>query len=248
MNLLKSKYAWLAAPGLWVAGVILLTVIWACTTPEWVQAYFNNDGTSPVESATIGFFWLQILFFWLMPPMRKSRQRAFWLADFSLLSFFAICRQLDWHKLLISADIAPGGTTGTPFKMRFLTNPNNPLADRLIVLACFIVVLGLFGATLLYFMRRLIVGLFKLHPVCWSMAFFGGSLILIQFADRMPAVLRKKHGVEMSDNLRALSTALEEGQELLLPLFVILAVMQAYFIYNNEPDADTVHLARFREF
>jgi len=247
MNFLKSKHAWLAAPLLWVAGIIVLVTIWAITTPEWIDAHFNNDGVSPVESATIGFFWLQIFFFWLMPPMRKSGQRAFWLADFSLLSFFAICRQLDWHKLLISAEIAPGGTTGTPFKMRFLTNPNNPLADRLIVLACFIVVLGLFGGTLLYFLRRLIAGLFKLHPVCWSIGFFGGALVLIQFADRLPAVLRKKCGIEISENIKAFSTALEEGQEVLLPLFVILAVIQAYFIYNNDPDTDTSHLARFRE-
>ena len=42
-------------------------------------------------------------------------------------------------------------------------------------------------------------------------------------------------GEQISDSLHALTTALEEGQELLLPLFIILAILQAHFIYNDDP-------------
>lgn len=245
MDFLKSKHAWLAAPLLWLAGVSALVLVWALATPEWIQAHFDHDGASPVEVATIGLFFFQMGFFWLVPPMRASRLRPLWLADFSLLTFFAICRELDWHKLLISASNLPGATRGTPFKMKFLTNANNPLADRLIVAACFAVVILLCAGTLLYFLRRLLTGLFKLHPVCWSMGFFGGTIILIQITDRLPAVLRKDLGIRISESLHALMTALEEGQELLLPLFVVIAVLQAHFIYNNER-TDSAPLDRFR--
>ena len=53
-------------------------------------------------------------------------------------------------------------------------------------------------------------------------------------------------GTRISDHWHALTTALEEGQELLLPLFIILAVLQAHFIYNSDAD-DAAPLARHRE-
>ena len=77
------------------------------------------------------------------------------------------------------------------------------------------------------------------------MGFFGGTIILIQITDRLPAVLRKDLGIRISESLHALMTALEEGQELLLPLFVVIAVLQAHFIYNNER-TDSAPLDRFR--
>jgi hypothetical protein len=148
MCFLKSNRSWLAAPLLWLAGILALFLTWLCASPEWISLHFDQDGQSPVEIATIGLFFFQIGFFWLLPPLRPSRLRPLLLADFSLLTFFAICRELDWHKLLVAASSLPGATRGTPFKMRFLTNPNNPLADRLIVAACFVVVIGLCAGTL----------------------------------------------------------------------------------------------------
>ncbi len=246
MCFLKSKHSWLAAPLLWFAGVFALVLTWAVATPEWIRLQFDQDGRSPVELVTIGLFFFQLAFLWVVPPMRPGARRTLWLADFSLLTFFAVCRELDWHKLLVTASNLPGATRGTPFKLKFLTNPVNPLADRLLVAACFLVVIALLGGTLLYFLPRLVKGLLRLHPVCWSIGFFGGSIILIQIVDRLPAVLRNDHGIRISDSLHALTIALEEGQELLLPLFVILAVLQAHFIYNNAP-ADSAPLAEHQE-
>jgi hypothetical protein len=246
MCFLKSRHAWLAAPLLWLAGVAFLVLLWLVSTPAFIQAHFDQDGHSPVELATVALFFFQIGLFWLVPPMKPGPRRALLLTDFSLLTFCAICRELDWHKLLVKASGLPGATGGTAFKMKFLTNPSNPLADRLVVAACFAVVLALCGGTLLYYLRRLLKGLFSLHPVCWSMAFFGGSIILIQIVDRLPAVLRHDAGIRISDSWHALTTALEEGQELLLPLFVILAVLQAHFIYNNDA-ADGEPLVRHRD-
>ena len=246
MCFLKSKHSWLAAPLLWLTAIIVLTAIWAAAAPEWIQLHFNQDGASPVEVATVGLFFFQMGFLWLVPPMKPGWKRTLLLADFSLLTFFAICRELDWHKLLVKASNLPGATHGTPFKMKFLTNANNPLLDRLIVAACFAAVILLCAGTLLYYLPRLLKGLFRLHPVCWSIGFFGGSIILIQIVDRLPAVLRHGSGIHISDSLHALTTALEEGQELLLPLFIIIAVLQSHFIYNSDP-SDGAALEKFRD-
>jgi Na+/melibiose symporter-like transporter len=246
MCFLKDKYSWLAAPVLWLSAVLILVSLWALSTPEWIKLHFDQDGHSPVELVTVGLFFFQIAFLWLVPPMQAGRKCTLMLANFSAQTFMAICRELDWHKLLVSVSNLPGSTHGTPFKLKFLTNPNNPLADRLIVAACFVLVFGLCLGTLLYYLPRLFRGLLKLHPVCWSIAFFGGALILIQITDRLPAVLRKDFGFRISDSLHALTTALEEGQELLLPLFIILATLQAHFIYNNDP-SDSASLTKYRD-
>ena len=246
MCFLKSKFSWLAAPLVWLVGIAALTLVWALNTPEWIEAHFDNQGASPVEAATLGFFYLQIVFLWLLPPVRPGRYRWLWLTDFSLLTFFAICRELDWHRLLVQASNLPGTTRGTPFKLKFLLNANNPLADRLIVLFCFVFVIALCGGTLLYFSRRLLKGLFILHPVCWSIGFLGGTLILIQIFDRANSVLRKDLGIMLSSSQHALTTVLEEGHELFLPIYIMLATLQAFFIYNNEPSADAP-LNRFKD-
>ena len=237
-NILKSRLSWLTAPLIWLAGVLTLLFVWAVSTPEWIAAHFDNHGISPVESATIGLFFLQIGLLWLVPPMRPGRWRAFWLADFSLVTFIAICRELDWHRLLVPLSGLPDATAfGTPFKMRFLTNPANPLGDRLIVAACFAAAIILCAVPLLHFLRRLLNGLIRFHPVCWSVGFLGGTTLLILIADRLPAFLRADFGIHLSDRMSALMTVLEEGQELFLPLFVITAILQAHFIYNSDASA-----------
>ena len=246
MNFLKSKHSWLAAPLLWITWMIGITLVWATHSPDWVMAHFDHENGSPVERATVCFLCFQIGLMWLVPPMRASRKRAFLLADFSLISAIAICRKLDLHKLLITASNLPGATTGTPFKLKFLTNPCNPLADRLVVAACFALAIALCGGTLLYFLRRLLKGLFRLHPACWSIAFVGGTAILCQIADRIPANLRHSFGVHLNPSQFAFASVMEEGQETLLPLFIILAILQAHFIYNSDP-ADSADLARFRD-
>ena len=246
MCFLKSKCSWFTAPLLWLTALFVLVAIWALATPEWISLHFDNDGKSPVETATVGLFIFQIGFFWLVPPMPPSRKRTLLLADFSAITFLAICRELDWHKLLVSASSLPGLTHGTPFKMKFLMNANNPLADRLVVAACFAVAIGLCGATLLYYLRRLLKGLFTFHPVCWSIAFLGGTSVMSQVFDRLPADLRHAFGIHLTASQHALTTVLEEGQELLLPLFIILATLQAHFIYNNE-SSDSVSLTRHKD-
>lgn len=245
MCLLKSKCSWLVAPALWLLGILIILTVWLVATPEWVMRHFDQDGGSPVEVATIGLFFAQIGFFWLVPPMPPGRRRTLFLLLFSLITLFAICRELDWHKLLISTPDLPGMTRGTPFKLKYLTNPHNPPGSRLTVAACFLVAFAVCGGTLFYYLPRLLKGLFRFHPVCWSIAFLGGTGILSQFFDRIPAELRHHCGVHLTASGHALTTALEEGQELFLPIFVMLATLQAHFIYNNDP-ADSITLQRHK--
>jgi hypothetical protein len=196
---------------------------------------------SPVEVATVALFFLVILFLWILPPVPlKPLKGKLLVANFSIITLIAICREMDWHKAMIDVSHIEGATHGTPFKMRFLTNSINPLSDRLLVFFCFAVVIALCAGTLIWYIRPLLKGFFTMHPVCWSVAFIGGAGILIRIFDRMGSVLKKDFHFTMSSQLQSFGTIMEEGQELLLPLIIIIAIIQAHFIYNNqktEPDA-----------
>lgn len=237
-NVLNSKKSWLAAPALFLLGVAAIIAVWLTHSPEWVQAHFDADGASPVESATIGLFYMVIGLLWLVPAMRCPKARRFWRWDFSLVTMLAICRELDWHKSWIDTSnvryvagkLAGKAFTGTAYKLKFLTRTDAPWTDKLIVVAFFAVFIGVLGGTILYFLPRLWRGLWKLHPVSWSIGFLGGVGVLVNVTDRFPSVLRKM-GVRLTDSVEALQTAMEEGLELLLPLMAILAILQAYFIY-----------------
>ena len=246
VTFLKSRFAWVTAPVIFIVWSIILLCLWSTHSPEWIQAHFDADGASPIESATIGFFYLLIGLIWLVPAMRPSKRATFWKFDVSLVALIAICRELDWHKMLVHASDLPGATHGTAFKMRFITNPANPLSDRILVVLFFVVFFAVLGGTLIVFLPRLFKGLFKLHPVCWSIGFLGGTGILVNIFDRTPSILRKKFDTVLTPPTEALMTAFEEGMELLLPIFAMVAILQAYRIYVAGADDDS-HVAEWRE-
>jgi hypothetical protein len=245
MSFIKTRQSWLTAPVIWLCGFIILLIIGANNTPEWIKLNFNMKGHSPVETATVALFFFLILFIWLLPPVSLKTVKGKLLCfNFSVITFIAICREMDWHKAMIHVSNIEGATHGTPFKMRFLTNSINPLSDRLLVLFWFIVVIALCAGTLLWYIRPLLKGLFRFHPVCWSIAFVGGTGILIHIFDRMGSVLRNDYGILLTDNQKAMACVLEEGQELLLPLFIIVAIIQSHFIYNRDTDDE---ISQFKE-
>jgi len=235
MCFIKSKYSWLTAPILWLSGIVILLIINFCQTPEWIQENFDRHGHSTVEIATVALLFFAIFFLWILPPVSlKPLKGKLLTANFSIITFIAICREMDWHKAMITPSNLEGATRGTPFKMRFLTNSINPLPDRLLVLFWFTVVIVICAVTLIWYIRPLLKGLLKFHPVCWSIAFLGGACILINIFDRMGSVLRKHFDIKTSEGFQSFGTVMEEGQELLLPLIIIIAVLQAHFIYNHD--------------
>ena len=67
----------------------------------------------------------------------------------------------------------------------------------------------------------------------------GGTGMLIQFLDRVPSILRRKFGILLTPGADSAFAAFEEGFELLLPVFAILAILQAYLIYVDPVDEGT---------
>lgn len=247
---------YLIGPVLFVFCLLALFATWAVMEPAALRRFFDANGYSPFELATVPFFAAIVpLVWWKCPFTGSPRRRALLCAAVSCVAVMAVVKELDLHVLamrelfpeVVKANgsvyglVKPNGTslTGTPFKMRFLTNPGAPLAAKAFVLFYFGAFFGVFAALLAYFFPQLVKGFFALHPVAWTMCCFGTSGVMVQLCDRMPAWIRHARGLSKSDtvdSVSALFTALEEGGEMMIALFALLAIYQAHRIYHSEAE------------
>ena len=236
MNPLIGRKAWLVAPVCFVISLAILVALWWALEPETVMVLFDQDGAAPVELMTLALFALIIPLVWLCPPVGGSaRKQAFWCAEWSLLAVMAIVRETDLHKALF-ADLWPeiaAGFKGTVFKMRFLTAWDMPIVPRLFVLFFFLLFFAAVMLPLVRYILPLAKGFFTLKPVAWSAAVFGATSVLVLVCDRFPAWYRHAHDdTALPDAAKAFCTVLEEGGEMMMALFALLALLQSYIIFN----------------
>ena len=122
----------------------------------------------------------------------------------------------------------------TAIKIRFFTNPNNPLHEKIISAAVIFLVIGVILYLLCKYLKKMIVGFFKLQTLYWTIATFGGVGIITQFADRFPANYTKKMGAPLTEPIRFALKILEEGGESLLPLIFAIGLLQFHFIFRKK--------------
>ena len=255
----SSKRAYLAAPVVFAACVLALFVTWLVMDPAELRhmfdgASFDQDGHSAFELATIPFYAAIIPLVWWKCPFTGSRRRRMLLCSaVSCIAFMAIAKELDWHLAamqrlfpsIVGADgnvhglVKPDGTplTGTPFKMRFLTNGAAPMAAKACVLFYFGAFFGVFAALLAYYAVPLFKGFFRLHPAAWSVCFLGGSGVMVAVMDRLPAWYRHAHGLGknavVANSFGSFCTCFEEGGEMMIAIFALIAILQAHAIYTR---------------
>lgn len=240
MNILVGRRSWLLAPAAFLLAVALLAVVWAVMEPQALRAAFDADGTSFFETLTLPFYALIVPTVWLCCPFAGSAKRkALLCAGVSCVAAMAVVKELDLHLVAMKAlypDVV-ANFKGTPFKMRFITGSGIPLGAKALALAYFTLFFGVFAAMLAYFFPRLVKGFFRFHPVAWTMCFFGGSGVMVQLCDRLPAWYRHAKNLpksDLSDSFTAFCTAFEEGGEMLIAAFALLAILQAHAIYAKD--------------
>ncbi len=243
-----KKQAWLIGPVLWFAALAALLVAWALGDPATLVAHFDQSGYSTFELATIPVFAAIVPCVWIFCPFSGSRRRRTLLClAVSVVALMAIVKELDLHIALmhalwpefvnadgwIEAGIfkKPNGAwlTGTPFKMRFLTNGATPLGAKAVVVSYFVLFFGPFVALFLYYLPAFVRGVFKLDPTSWAFGSFGASGVLAQVADRLPAWIGHQYGLVRTasgvSSAQALCSVLEEGAEMMLAFSAILTIV-----------------------
>ena len=243
---------WMTGPVLWFLALAALLIVWATLEPATLVANFDDHGRSPFELATLPVFAAIVPVVWCCCPFAGSRRRRAILCTLvSVVAVMAIVKELDLHNLalhgiypnLIGEDGSilksaglhkPNGAalTGTAFKLRFLTNGAVPIGAKLIVISYFTLFFGSFAALFVYYFPAFVRGVFRLDPVAWAFGCCGGSGVLVQISDRLPAWLGHAHGLSKSadgiTSAQSLCTALEEGGEMMLAAFALLTIVYGW--------------------
>ena len=163
----------------------------------------------------------------------------------AILTLLATCRDFKDNPtlflallfLLIAAVFREAGiqhmlthTDTTAFKIRFFTNPNNPWCEKVraacILFVAAVVALYVIGETAI----PLLKGFFKGKAISWSIAGLCATTIVSKCVDRAHGNYFKWTGTRISEDLLAYLTLFEEGLELFIPLWAVLACLQHHFI------------------
>ena len=244
------KKGWLVPVFAFAACIAALAVAWAVMDPEAAIAFFDQDGRSPFELATLPFYAAIIPAVWMLRPFTGSRKRVFVLClAVSIVAAMAIVKELDLHLAalhslypqFVGADgsLLPGlfkqngsPLTGTPFKMRVLTNAAVPVGMKSFIVAYFALFFGVFAVGFAYLGWTWLKGVFTLKGSSWAWGCFGASGVMVQVADRLPSWLGHAYGLEKNGDgvtkAASLCTVMEEGGEMMIAIFAILTMILGY--------------------
>ncbi|RJF96530.1 hypothetical protein D3870_18965 [Noviherbaspirillum cavernae] len=197
--------------------VLLVAVIsltnWLFLPYETTIMLFEESGL--IENATVFLYYLAIIAIWLFRPPALNRLSA---AALHIILTAMAARELDLHKRLADMSL---------LKLRFWTNSGTPWLAKVEAA----VILLLIIAAIAYLAKTHARGFFaqirRAEPVAVTILTFFITLVVSKLADRSLGVLREVFGYIAPDWLMALGQSFEEPFEMILPLLIMLAVMQA---------------------
>lgn len=121
-------------------------------------------------------------------------------------------------------------TDTTAFKLRFFTNPNNPIHEKIISAFLLISVGYIVLYLLIKYTPKIIRGFFDLKPIYWTICTFGTIGIVSKFADRFPSNYHKSTGLILNSDTALIISLIEEGGEATLPLLFALTLIQYHYL------------------
>lgn len=182
-------------------------------------ADFTADG-GVVDCLSFAGYAALLFTFW---RCRKSFETPFEKRSLAMFVFFAVAAAL--REAGIQHWLASRDTTA--FKIRFLTNPDNPLGEKIIAFALLAAMAGLFAYAMFLWLIPAFKGLFKKYAGSTTVITLLSVGALCKIADRTHGNLAK-HGIILPRDgfaFQALEIA-EESLEMMLPYLGIVAVLQ----------------------
>ena len=117
-------------------------------------------------------------------------------------------------------------TDTTAIKIRFFTNPNNPLSEKIVAGLVIIAVVVIIAYILIKYAVPALKGFFRLNPICWGVATLGTFGLAGKIVDRMHSKVWNK----MGEQVESYASVLEETLEAMIPFSAFLILIQFHFI------------------
>ncbi len=194
---------WVFATSVTLAIVMTTAVIVLAFTLPMSDSERLFAETGPFEEASP---WLWIVLALSLPLI--FRKFTLEIAAGMVVSLAAAAREWDWHIAFTEYSVLK-----PPFYYREGTLPERIVAGGIVL----VVIAGV-----VILLARLIHLRAWKRPWAWWVFALGFAFFMLAFSkavDRAPGILRDDLGVDMSDQLRVLCYAVEEGLEMLLPVF-----------------------------
>ena len=217
-----------------LSGLIAFTFFRDCLT-DFTKVWGPTDWTTYL--CYLGLF--AVLFVCKKDFREKDEKRA-WLI-FCFFALAAFLREAGIQHWLTFSD-------STAFKLRFFTNPDNPVSEKIIAGLCLLCVGGLFVYTMFLYLIPAFKGFFKKMPGSWTIITLLSTGAVSKIIDRLPSNL-KKAGIilDRDGTIFGVFQICEETLEMMLPVLAIIALMQfhqdkkLFFPHKSdqtEPDGD----------
>ncbi len=204
-----------------VVTAVFIAAFFGIYVPLGVEAIFNLS-TGGLEYITAAAYSVPfaVLLFCLKDFKTREQKETVFLSVFLLIA--AAFREAGIQHWMTSTDT-------TAFKLRFFTNPNNPLGEKIMAGTLLFVVGTVIVLLLVRYTPKIIKGFFKFNPMYWTICTLGGTGILGKISDRFPGNWRKENG-DLPPDMMALFTLGEETAEAVLPLLFALALWQFHLL------------------
>lgn len=178
--------------------------------------YAENKGLE-IITYTLYVLALLVVVWFSHGRIAPDKKSTFWALLF--LWFAAFLREMGVQHWLTRHDT-------TAIKLRFFTNPNNPLHEKLIAAFLVIVVVGTALWLFFKYLKQILKGFFALNPLYWTIVTFGGILVISQFCDRFPSKYFKATHIHLGTDVLYWLKLFEEGGEACLPILFALGFIQ----------------------
>lgn len=193
--------------------------------PDHPIAFFDIKGPSEIITYIMyGMALVTAIYFW-RDFIKTPKQTSYIL--FLVLWLVALLREMGMQHALASKDT-------TAIKIRFFTNPDNPLSEKIITAILVLSVVSVIIKLLIQYTPKIIRVFFAFDPLYWTICTFGGIGIVSKFADRFPSNYYKSTGVRLNETTEFLLKLVEEGGEACLPLLFAMALWQYHIQYKKK--------------
>ncbi|MBQ9693751.1 MAG: hypothetical protein IJV69_03245 [Kiritimatiellae bacterium] len=216
-----KRYAKLFLFSPMLALLLLAVLIGTAYAFRWFLGPYDADENIVIEIGTYCAYLLSFvaLAYFSKDHLHTSRRRSFLAIAF--LWCVALVREMGAQHWLTAHDT-------TAVKIRFFTNPANPLSEKIIVGGILLVLIIIAVSLLVKHIRQMVVGFFKGDAFYWTLATFGGFGILSQIVDRFPSRYSKRYGELLPEPTLFGCKVFEECSEMLLPILFIVALWQLH--------------------